>query len=89
MAEKAFKVYLKIRTYINYDYADMWLMHRDGAAESCLMHGKVLKSKSDMLERMLAGRGVWVEREERPLSPEEKLSEGPQSDNKGGMPQAS
>jgi hypothetical protein len=57
--------HLKVRSYQNTAWVSVWLIARDGAADSALMWGECNPA---VVEAIAAATGVPVEREESPLS---------------------
>ena len=61
------KLILRIRELADQPKRQVWLIKRDGAADSCLLHGELFPDVADKLAETL---GITVEREERAALPE-------------------
>jgi len=59
------KYLLRLRTYPEGGHTDVWLLRRDGAAQSCLLYGSLYPPTAEKLAESL---GLPVEREESPLA---------------------
>jgi hypothetical protein len=57
------RVFLRIRSYPNVNFVDIWMMREDGAVQSWMMHGEVLP---EVAEACVEATKLPVEREESP-----------------------
>ena len=59
---------LKIRAYAHGNRVSVWLLERNGAADSCLLFGEMLTARAGDLAAQLEPAGVLIERESAPYS---------------------
>lgn len=67
------KYFVRIRSYKNPQYANVWLIKKEGPAESGLVHGLGLRDEMKKLVAFLIDHGIEVQRERHPSITDERI----------------